>query len=40
MRELEVLVRSRRIDLVHCHAAKAGVLGRIAARPVGVPRSR
>ena len=31
------LLRSSRFDLVHCHAAKAGALGRVAARLAGVP---
>jgi glycosyltransferase involved in cell wall biosynthesis len=31
------LVRERGIDLVHCHSAPTGVVGRIAARRAGVP---
>jgi len=31
------LVRRGRFDLVHCHSAKAGVLGRLAARATRVP---
>jgi glycosyltransferase involved in cell wall biosynthesis len=31
------LLRSSRFDLVHCHAAKGGALGRVAARAAGVP---
>jgi glycosyltransferase involved in cell wall biosynthesis len=37
VRQLGGLVRRRRIDLVHSHAAKAGVTGRLAARLSGVP---
>jgi glycosyltransferase involved in cell wall biosynthesis len=37
VRQLGVLIRRRRIDLVHCHAAKAGVTGRLAASLTGVP---
>jgi glycosyltransferase involved in cell wall biosynthesis len=37
LRELAGLVRRRRIDLLHAHASKAGVLGRLAARVAGVP---
>jgi glycosyltransferase involved in cell wall biosynthesis len=31
------ILRSSRFDLVHCHAAKGGALGRAAARLAGVP---
>jgi glycosyltransferase involved in cell wall biosynthesis len=31
------LVRRRRYDVIHCHSAKAGVLGRIGAKLAGVP---
>ena len=31
------LIRQRRCDIVHTHSSKAGVLGRMAARLVGVP---
>lgn len=37
LRALVRLLRSGRFDLLHCHSAKAGVLGRIAARIAGVP---
>lgn len=37
LRRLVRLLRTGRYDLVHCHSAKAGVLGRIAARLAGVP---
>lgn len=36
-RELAGAVRQGGFALVHCHAAKAGVLGRLAARRTGVP---
>jgi glycosyltransferase involved in cell wall biosynthesis len=34
---LRALMRQRQYDLVHCHSAKVGVLGRIAARRAGLP---
>jgi len=34
-RQLRALIREGRFDLVHCHAAKAGALGRPAARLAG-----
>jgi glycosyltransferase involved in cell wall biosynthesis len=37
LRSLLALVRRGGFHLVHCHSAKAGVLGRIAARARGVP---
>jgi glycosyltransferase involved in cell wall biosynthesis len=37
LRSLVRLLRAGRFDLVHCHAAKAGALGRVAARLAGVP---
>lgn len=36
-RQLKRLLRDYRPDVVHTHSAKAGVLGRIAARRAGVP---
>jgi glycosyltransferase involved in cell wall biosynthesis len=37
VRELVALLGPRRFDVVHTHSAKAGALGRVAARRVGVP---
>jgi glycosyltransferase involved in cell wall biosynthesis len=37
LRGLRALISPDRHDLVHCHSAKGGVLGRIAARARGVP---
>ncbi|MFL5844531.1 MAG: glycosyltransferase [Solirubrobacteraceae bacterium] len=36
-RELTALLRAERFDLVHCHSAKAGIIGRVAAARAGVP---
>ena len=37
LRSLVGVIRNGQFDVVHCHSAKAGVLGRIAARIAGVP---
>jgi len=37
VRRLIGLMRSRHYDLAHCHSAKAGVLGRLAAQALGTP---
>ena len=37
LRRLTGILARERFDLVHCHSAKAGVLGRIAARLTGTP---
>ena len=38
LRALTALLRQRPFDVAHTHTAKAGVLGRMAARRAGVPR--
>jgi glycosyltransferase involved in cell wall biosynthesis len=38
LRGLSALLRHRTFDVAHTHTAKAGVLGRMAARRIGVPR--
>jgi len=37
LRRLRRLMRERRFDIVHTHTAKAGILGRVAARSVSAP---
>jgi len=36
--KLYTLIKKKGFDIVHCHSTKAGVLGRLAARLVGVPK--
>jgi glycosyltransferase involved in cell wall biosynthesis len=38
VRRLETLFRERSFDVVHTHCAKAGAVGRMAARRAGIPR--
>ncbi len=38
LRRLEAILRQRRVDVAHTHCAKAGTVGRLAARRAGVPR--
>jgi len=37
LRKLEKILRAQKPDIVHTHSGKAGILGRLAARRVGVP---
>jgi glycosyltransferase involved in cell wall biosynthesis len=37
LRSLDALLRRERVDLIHCHSSKAGVLGRLAGRRRGIP---
>ena len=37
LRRLEKILREQKPDIVHTHSGKAGILGRLAARRVGVP---
>ena len=37
LRHLEKILREQKPDIVHTHSGKAGILGRLAARRVGVP---
>lgn len=37
LRQLVTRLRAGRYDVLHCHSAKAGVLGRLAGRIAGVP---
>lgn len=37
LRDLRRILQSRKIDLVHAHSSKAGVVGRLAARSARVP---
>ena len=38
LRRLEMMFRERNFDVVHTHCAKAGLVGRVAARRAGVSR--
>jgi glycosyltransferase involved in cell wall biosynthesis len=38
LRELTSVLRAGHFDVVHTHSAKAGALGRVAARRAGIPR--
>jgi hypothetical protein len=37
LRRISDLLRREHVDVVHTHSAKAGALGRVAARSIGVP---
>ncbi|HEU6446884.1 MAG TPA: glycosyltransferase [Verrucomicrobiae bacterium] len=37
LRKLEEILRAQQPDIVHTHSGKAGILGRLAAKRVGVP---
>jgi glycosyltransferase involved in cell wall biosynthesis len=37
LRGLEALLKRERVDVIHCHSSKAGVLGRLAGRRRGIP---
>jgi glycosyltransferase involved in cell wall biosynthesis len=37
LRKLEKILREQKLDLVHTHSGKAGILGRLAAKRAGVP---
>jgi glycosyltransferase involved in cell wall biosynthesis len=38
LKQIIAILRERHVDVVHTHSAKAGLLGRVAARRVGVAR--